>query len=110
MIWRRGAPSKRCSGRHRSSNRAKRRCERPRMAIHLGVDIGGTFTDVVLLDTGTGKTGSGEMGSGRLATAKVPTSTRDPIGAISAGKKLLPADHVAPHPLNHPPPLATTPF
>lgn len=49
------------------------------MANCLGVDIGGTFTDVVLLDPE----------SGRLATAKVPTNYNDPIGAITDGKRLL---------------------
>jgi N-methylhydantoinase A len=49
------------------------------MSCYLGVDIGGTFTDLVLLDEA----------SGRLGTAKVPTRYKDPIGAIVEGKRLL---------------------
>ena len=49
------------------------------MPLYLGVDIGGTFTDVVLHDRATG----------RLLAAKVPTDHRDPIRGILAGKQLL---------------------
>jgi N-methylhydantoinase A len=42
--------------------------------IRLGVDIGGTFTDLVLLDEGTG----------RLMVAKVPSRPDDPAGALLA--------------------------
>jgi N-methylhydantoinase A len=40
----------------------------------LGVDVGGTFTDVVLAD-----------GAGGLHTAKVPTTPHDPIVGVVAG-------------------------
>lgn len=43
-------------------------------AIRLGVDIGGTFTDLVLLDEETG----------RLMVAKVPSRPDDPAGALLA--------------------------
>ena len=49
------------------------------MTIRLGVDIGGTFTDVVRLDLETGA----------LASAKVATDHADPIGAIGTGIELL---------------------
>jgi N-methylhydantoinase A len=66
------------------------------MGSYLGVDIGGTFTDLVLLDA-----------EGRLSTAKVPTSTRDPIGAIAAGKRLLVAEGQRTDWLGHATTLAT---
>jgi N-methylhydantoinase A len=49
------------------------------MKLFLGVDIGGTFTDVVLHDRATG----------RLIAAKVPTDHRDLIRGILVGKDLL---------------------
>ena len=49
------------------------------MSLYLGVDIGGTFTDVVLHDRATG----------RLMSAKVPTDYADPTRGILAGKALL---------------------
>ncbi len=49
------------------------------MSLRAGVDVGGTFTDVVLLDE---KTGS-------IASAKVPTDYGDPINPIVAGLGLL---------------------
>ncbi|MFQ5828850.1 MAG: hydantoinase/oxoprolinase family protein [Candidatus Methylomirabilia bacterium] len=42
--------------------------------IRLGVDIGGTFTDIVLLDEATGQ----------LTVAKVPSLPADPAGALVA--------------------------
>lgn len=49
------------------------------MTLRAGVDVGGTFTDVVLLDEQ----------SGALAAAKVPTDYNDPLEPIIAGLKLL---------------------
>jgi N-methylhydantoinase A len=48
------------------------------MAHRIGVDIGGTFTDVVLLDLATG----------RLLAAKAPTDYGDPVGGILAAFRL----------------------
>ena len=45
------------------------------MSVVLGIDTGGTFTDFVLVDHGTGA----------IATAKVPSTPRDPGLAIAAG-------------------------
>ncbi len=45
----------------------------------LAIDIGGTFTDVVILDTASGK----------LAVAKVLTSSPDPSAAVLEGMKSL---------------------
>ncbi len=67
------------------------------MPAHLGVDIGGTFTDVVLIDTT----------AGRFETAKVPTNYQDPVGAISAGKRLLVAAGEKAASLSHATTLAT---
>ncbi len=44
------------------------------MTYRIGVDIGGTFTDVVLLD----------LADGRLTAAKAPTDYGDPINGILA--------------------------
>ncbi len=49
------------------------------MSGHLGVDIGGTFTDLVRLDPA----------SGTLSATKVATDYGDPVGAILAGKAAL---------------------
>ena len=56
------------------------------MKYRLGVDIGGTFTDIVLL----------ELTAGTLRSAKIATDYDDPIGAILAGIKhlQLPAEAV----------------
>src|SRR5215472_6892275 len=67
------------------------------MALSLGVDIGGTFTDVVLHDSA----------SGRLVSAKVPTDYGDPIRGILAGKALLVDDKIAVAALSHATTLAT---
>jgi len=73
------------------------------MAYRLGVDIGGTFTDVVLYDLETG----------RVLAAKAPTDYRDPISGILAGWKLalslLPKDRqgMQAEGLNHATTLAT---
>jgi len=45
--------------------------DNPAMAVEIGIDIGGTFTDVVARDA-----------DGRLRMAKVPSSRRDPGGAV----------------------------
>src|SRR5215467_5138962 len=42
--------------------------------MQIGVDIGGTFTDIVVLD-----------GDGRLTLAKVPTTPKDLLEGIGAG-------------------------
>jgi len=44
------------------------------MSFRVGVDTGGTFTDLVLVDEGTGERG----------TAKVPSTTDDPARAVFA--------------------------
>jgi N-methylhydantoinase A len=67
------------------------------MALFLGVDIGGTFTDVVLHD----------RASGRLVSAKVPTDYGDPIRGILAGKALLVAAGQPVEALSHATTLAT---
>jgi N-methylhydantoinase A len=53
------------------------------MNFALGVDIGGTFTDLVLLDRATG----------RLAAGKVLTDYDDLAGAVLKGAERLIADH-----------------
>jgi N-methylhydantoinase A len=48
--------------------------------IRLGIDVGGTFTDVILFDDA----------SGRVVTAKVPTTPDDPsIGAANGVRRIL---------------------
>ena len=55
------------------------------MRYRIGVDVGGTFTDLVLL----------EEESGRVATAKVPSTPRDPALAFVDGiRRLLAAEGV----------------
>jgi N-methylhydantoinase A len=41
----------------------------------VGVDVGGTFTDVALTEEETG----------RLIVRKVPTATEDPVAGVIAG-------------------------
>jgi N-methylhydantoinase A len=67
------------------------------LTAYLGVDIGGTFTDVVLFDATRGA----------FTTAKVPTSYRDPITPIVDGKQLLLAEGERAATLNHATTLAT---
>ena len=67
------------------------------MTLFLGVDIGGTFTDVVLHD----------RASGQLASAKVPTDHGVPIRGILAGKALLTAAGQPVEALSHATTLAT---
>lgn len=45
----------------------------------VGIDIGGTFTDVTALEAGTG----------RMLISKVPSSSTDPSGAVIAGLRSL---------------------
>ena len=44
----------------------------------IGVDIGGTFTDLVLLDEG----------GGRLEVLKVPSTPADPAAAVLTGTRV----------------------
>jgi N-methylhydantoinase A len=46
---------------------------RPDNGLHLGVDVGGTFTDLVV------------VGDGRVRVGKVPTRVGEPFAAISEG-------------------------
>jgi len=50
----------------------------------IGVDTGGTFTDLVLITDGGGAAPEGE-----LQVAKVPSRPDDPLGAIREGLELL---------------------
>jgi N-methylhydantoinase A len=45
------------------------------MALSLGIDTGGTHTDLILIEHETG----------RIWTAKVPTTPADPLDGILAG-------------------------
>ena len=54
--------------------------EGPTAGSVVGVDTGGTFTDLVLLD-----------GAGEVRTAKVPTTPRDPSRAVLQGVRALAA-------------------
>ena len=64
----------------------------PAPRYRLGVDIGGTFTDLVLLDEA----------SGRLLVGKVLTTPRDPAAAVLEGIRQLLARHtVAPEAVSH---------
>src|SRR5438552_4623097 len=57
------------------------------MGARLGVDVGGTFTDVALWDEG----------SGRLTVLKLPSVPTDPAEGILAGiRQILERDRVAP--------------
>lgn len=53
------------------------------MRYRLGVDIGGTFTDVLLM----------EEDGGRLVALKVPSSRRNPEDAVIAGLERLDSSH-----------------
>ena len=64
----------------------------PRVGRTIGIDTGGTFTDLLLLEDGKGRT------TGRISVAKVASTPGDPARAILAGLELLgglrPGDHV----------------
>jgi N-methylhydantoinase A len=53
------------------------------MSYRLGVDVGGTFTDLLVIDEKTGRT----------ARAKVPSTPQDPSLAVIDGAKKLCADN-----------------
>jgi N-methylhydantoinase A len=55
-------------------------------SVRLGVDIGGTFTDLILVDQGTG----------RFLAVKVPSRPRDPAGALAAAAKRAVAEAEVP--------------
>ena len=58
----------------------------------IGVDIGGTFTDLVMLDTDTG----------RLYNEKVLTTPADPsLGGLEGVTKILAAHKVSPSDVRH---------
>ena len=60
--------------------------------VRIGVDIGGTFTDLVLLDANTG----------RLANEKVLTTPEDPSAGVLEGlRKILEGNGVAPSEVGH---------
>ncbi|HEX9466657.1 MAG TPA: hydantoinase/oxoprolinase family protein [Alphaproteobacteria bacterium] len=67
------------------------------MSLRAGVDVGGTFTDVVLLDEATGA----------LTSAKVPTDYDDPINPIVNGLVLVAGAGNAVAALHHATTLAT---
>lgn len=67
------------------------------MSLRAGVDVGGTFTDVVLLD---------EV-SGTLVSAKVPTDYDDPINPIVNGLALVNQAGASVSALHHATTLAT---
>jgi N-methylhydantoinase A len=62
------------------------------MAYHLGVDVGGTFTDVLLI----------EEDSGRTVTAKVPSTPRDSsIGVLNGIGKVCELAGIDPAEVGH---------
>ncbi|HTM20556.1 MAG TPA: hydantoinase/oxoprolinase N-terminal domain-containing protein, partial [Kofleriaceae bacterium] len=62
------------------------------MTYRLGVDVGGTFTDVALLDETTSA----------VVTHKVPSVPRDPAAGITRGiREILAAHGVAPAAVHH---------
>ncbi len=67
------------------------------MSLRAGVDVGGTFTDVVLLDEKTGA----------LVSAKVPTDYDDPINPIVNGLAMVNDSHASVAALHHATTLAT---
>jgi len=61
------------------------------MSYKLGVDVGGTFTDVILVNTGDGKD------SGRIYTAKVPSTPDDSsVGVLNGIERVCEIAGVAP--------------
>ena len=60
--------------------------------FHLGIDVGGTFTDAVLIREATG----------RIETAKVPSTPADPsIGFMAAVERALAKGGVDPRAISH---------
>ena len=58
----------------------------------IGVDIGGTFTDVVFADTGTND----------LRIHKVPTTPDDPsLGMLTAVRELCERERISPSEVGH---------
>ena len=51
----------------------------------IGVDVGGTFTDIVLADTGDGEGSAGSGGGGRTIIHKTPTTPDDPSRGVVRG-------------------------
>ena len=66
------------------------------MTARIGVDVGGTFTDIVLMD----------MDNGAFASTKVPTDYADPVRAIVAGLEAIRNGHTV-EALHHATTLAT---
>ena len=59
----------------------------PAKSVVIGIDVGGTFTDIVLMDTATG----------RIASAKVPTTPEDQsIGFVAGIRQILQQNGIAP--------------
>ncbi|MDQ4144373.1 MAG: hydantoinase/oxoprolinase family protein, partial [Actinomycetota bacterium] len=59
----------------------------PRQTYRIGIDVGGTFTDVMLIDEQTGQVHIG----------KVPSTPHDPsVGFLNAMERILPQAQVAP--------------
>ena len=64
------------------------------MAYRLGVDVGGTFTDLLMIENTTGKT----------FRAKVPSTPHDPSEAVVSGAQRMCSENevdpvrVRPHP------------
>ncbi|MDH3474241.1 MAG: hydantoinase/oxoprolinase family protein [Rhodospirillales bacterium] len=63
----------------------------------VGVDIGGTFTDVIAVDAG----------SGEVRAAKVPSRSSDPVASIAAAHKAVGLDWAAVSDLMHGTTMAT---
>jgi len=55
--------------------------------LRLGVDVGGTFTDVVLVDAAAESDAEATANGGRLVTAKVPTTADQSEGVLAGIRK-----------------------
>jgi len=68
--------------------------------LQIGVDVGGTFTDVVLVDAAGGAASGGDADAssetGRLVTAKVPTTADQSEGVLAGIRKACRAAGVEP--------------
>ncbi len=60
----------------------RRAAEAARGTVRVAIDVGGTFTDVCVLDDATGE----------IRTAKVPSSVTDPLTSVIEGLKALDLD------------------